>query len=185
MPGTGREEVKVLEYSDRLKIFQAGQSLAEYPLPADGVRGAKFSPRASRPPTTPTIATVPPKWKRSTAHFGAQPSAPISIMPCLKGFARHQFLRRLLALSRKMSVELFARPGTRPQISHHRPGNPPEHRLVISPTTEPGPGAPDRNRCRLPPAPNLPGRLADRSPRVIQLPRPAGRASQRLLKLLP
>ena len=50
MPGTRREEVKVFEYGDRLKIFQAGQCLAEYPLPADGVRSTKFSPAGPAPP---------------------------------------------------------------------------------------------------------------------------------------
>jgi hypothetical protein len=44
VPGTKRDEVKVLEYSDRLKIYQAGQCLAEYPLPADGIKNGQFSP---------------------------------------------------------------------------------------------------------------------------------------------
>ena len=83
VPGTRRDEVKVLEYSDRLKIFQAGQCLAQYPLPADGVRNQKFAPRASpRRRTNPTIATIPPNWRRSSCAPWPRTSAPISITPC-------------------------------------------------------------------------------------------------------
>ena len=87
VPGTRRDEVKVLEYSDRLKIFQAGQCLAEYPLPADGVRNAKFSPRASpRRRTTPTIATIPPNWRRSTcALWRPRSSAYLDLRPADQG----------------------------------------------------------------------------------------------------
>ena len=34
VPGTRREQIKVLEYSQRLKIYQASQCLVEYPPPA-------------------------------------------------------------------------------------------------------------------------------------------------------
>jgi hypothetical protein len=44
VPGTSREEVNVFEYADRLKIYQRGQCVAEYVLPADGVRNRVFSP---------------------------------------------------------------------------------------------------------------------------------------------
>ena len=54
MPGTRRDEVKVLEYSDRLKIYQAGQCLAEYPLPADGVRNSQVQPAGSARAASPS-----------------------------------------------------------------------------------------------------------------------------------
>ncbi len=44
VPGTQREDVKVLQYSDRLKIYLARECLAEYPLPAEGVKNKQFSP---------------------------------------------------------------------------------------------------------------------------------------------
>ena len=44
VPGEGREEVKLLEYADSLKIFQHRRLLAEYPLPASAVRNERFSP---------------------------------------------------------------------------------------------------------------------------------------------
>jgi hypothetical protein len=108
VPGTRREEVKVLEYSDRLKIFQAGQCLAEYPLPADGVRGASSAPGQPPRPSTPTIATGPPNWKKHLRALAPTGQRLPGFCPAGQGHPRHQFLRRLLALSRKMSVELFS-----------------------------------------------------------------------------
>src|SRR5207237_9685025 len=37
-------DVKVLEYSDRLQIYQNRQCVAEYALPPDGVKNRLFSP---------------------------------------------------------------------------------------------------------------------------------------------
>ena len=110
VPGTRREEVKVLEYSDRLKIFQAGQYLAEYPLPADGVRGAKFSPPGQpSPPHHPHNRHRPTELEEKHLRtLSPTISAYLDYALPLKGLSRHQFLRRLLALSRKMSVELFS-----------------------------------------------------------------------------
>jgi transposase len=44
VPGEGRDDVSVLEYSDRLKIYQKRELLIEYPLPGDGVKNQRFSP---------------------------------------------------------------------------------------------------------------------------------------------
>ena len=109
VPGTRRDEVRLLEYSDRLKIFQAGQCLAEYPLPADGVRSAKFSPPGQpAPPHHPHNRHHPTELEEKLLRALAPAvSAYLDYALPTKGLARHQFLRRLLALSRKMSAELF------------------------------------------------------------------------------
>ena len=110
VPGTRRDEVKVLEYSDRLKIYRARECLAEYPLPADGVKNSQFSPEGQPAPLHhaqnrkhPTDAEQ--KHLRSLA----QPvNAYLDFALQTKGLQRHEFIRRLLTLSRKMSVELFS-----------------------------------------------------------------------------
>jgi hypothetical protein len=110
VPGTRREDVKVLEYSNRLKIFQAGQCLAEYPLPADGVRNAKFSPEGQpAPPHHPHHRHRPTELEEKHLRALAPAvSAYLDFALPTKGLSRHPFLRRLLALlSRRMSVELF------------------------------------------------------------------------------
>jgi transposase len=109
VPGTRRDAVKVLEYSGRLKLFQAGQCVAEYPLPADGVRSAKFSPPGQpAPPHHPHNRHHPTELEEK--HLRALAPAVNAYLDYalpIKGLARHQFLRRLLALSRQMSLELF------------------------------------------------------------------------------
>ena len=88
---------------------------------------AKFSPPGQpAPPHQPHNRQHPtePEEKHLRALAPAVGAYLDFALPT-KGLPRHQFLRRLLALSRQMSVELFdPEPGTRPQISHHRPGNP-------------------------------------------------------------
>jgi len=60
VPGIKRDDVTILEYSEKLKIFQARQCLAEYPLPADGVKNEKFSPPGrSKPPYNPSNRRKP------------------------------------------------------------------------------------------------------------------------------
>ena len=110
VPGTGRDEVKVLEYGDRLKIFQAGQCLAEYPLPPEDVRNAKFSPEGQpAPPHHPHNRRHPTQLEEKHLRALAPAvSAYLDYALPIKGLARHHFLRRLLALSRKMSVALFS-----------------------------------------------------------------------------
>ena len=111
VPGTKREEVTVLEYGERLKIYQAGQCLAEYPLPADGVRNAKFNP-----PDLPAPVHHPQNRRHPTEveekHLRALAPAVDAYLDfalAAKGIARHHFIRKLLALSRRMSVELLSR----------------------------------------------------------------------------
>jgi transposase len=111
VPGTGRASVKVLEYSDRLKIYQARECLAEYPLPADGVKDGQFSP-----PDLPS----PPHHAQNRRHptqaeekhlraLDPSVNAYLDFALPAKGVQRHEFIRRLLTLSRKMSLSLFSK----------------------------------------------------------------------------
>ena len=50
IPGEQRGEVKVLRYANRIKLFQQGQEVAAYPLPAEGVKQQRFSPAGMPPP---------------------------------------------------------------------------------------------------------------------------------------
>jgi transposase len=111
VPGTQRDEVTVLEYDDRLKIYQANQCLAEYPLPADGVRNAKFAP-----PGLPAPVHHPQNRRHPTEveekllrALGPAVAAYLDFALAAKGIARHHFIRKLLALSRRMSAELLSR----------------------------------------------------------------------------
>ena len=109
VPGTGRDEVTVLRYADRLKIYKARECLAEYLLPADGVRNARFSPEGLPPPPHhPNNRRAPTQEEEKRLRaIAASVSAYLDWVLTLKGQGRHRFLRSLLALSRKMSPDLF------------------------------------------------------------------------------
>ncbi len=109
VPGADRAPVTVLQYADRLKLYRDRQCLAEYSLPADGVRHGKFSPEGlPKPPHPPNNCKQPTQEeeKRLRAQ-GPTVSAYLDWVLKLKGPGRHRFLRSLLALSRKMTPELF------------------------------------------------------------------------------
>lgn len=109
VPGTGRDEVRILQYADHLKIHRRRECLAEYPLPADGVRNAKFSPEGlPRPPHQPSNRRRPTREeeKRLRAIDPVVGAYLDRVLPG-KGVRRHRFLRSLLALSHRMTSELF------------------------------------------------------------------------------
>jgi transposase len=111
VPGTGRGEVRVLRYDQHLEIYQSGQRLVQYPLPAEGVRNQPFHP-PGQPPSRyqPRHRHQPSdqEEKRLRAMASAV-SAYVDFILASPGLLHHQHLRRLLALSQRMSPELFVR----------------------------------------------------------------------------
>lgn len=111
VPGIKRAEVKVLQYSDRLKIYQAGQCLIEYPLPGDGVKNQRFSPEGRPlPPHEPRNRRQPTGQEELRLRsMGAAVAAYLDFALKPKGIERHGFTRKLFALSQKMTSSLFIR----------------------------------------------------------------------------
>jgi len=111
VPGTRREDVKVLRYADTLKLYRARECLAEYPLPADGVRNAKFAPPGQpQPRHNPSNRRRPTEEEEKRLRAideGVGHYLDFALKP--KGIERHRFLRRLFALSRQMSDTVFIR----------------------------------------------------------------------------
>jgi transposase len=108
VPGTKREDIKLLEYEDRLKIYQHGQCLAEYPLPPDGVKNQRFSPPGQPASGHPQNRKHPTETEEKHLRALAPAvNAYLDFALPTKGIQRHDFIRRLLALSRRMSVELL------------------------------------------------------------------------------
>jgi transposase len=105
VPGTRRDEVKLLEYADRVKLFQRHECLAEYPLPPDGVRARHYSP-----PGQPQPRYEPKKRRRDAKleeqrlrAWGDEVSAYLDFALKAPGIQRHRFTRELFALSRKLT----------------------------------------------------------------------------------
>lgn len=115
VPGDKQEDVKVLEYADRLKIYHGRALLAEYPLPADGVKNAHFSPEGQPPPRH-----LPKHRSHGSQHeeqrlraLDPAVAAYVDFALQTPGIQRHRFLRELFALSRKVTPAVFAEALTR------------------------------------------------------------------------
>lgn len=111
VPGTKRDEVKVLEYADRLKIYRAGECLVEYPLPADGVKNQRFSPEGEpKPRYMPSNRRQPTGQEELRLRaMDEKVSAYLDFALKPKGIERHGLIRKLFALSQKMTPPLFIR----------------------------------------------------------------------------
>jgi len=109
VPGTDRAQVQVLQYAEQLKIYKDRNCLAEYVLPPDGTRNQRFSPPGlPLPPHAPKNRRHPTEEEEKRLRALGAPLGPyLDWVLSRKGSGRHRFLRSLLALSRKMSVELF------------------------------------------------------------------------------
>lgn len=115
VPGCKREDVKVLQYADRLKIYRRRTCVAEYPLPADGVKNARFSPEGQPSPR------CQPKHRRNGSEdeqkrlraLGPEVAAYVDYALQTSGIQRHRFLRELFILSRQVTPTVFAEALTR------------------------------------------------------------------------
>ena len=110
VPGTDRIDVKLIEYGDRLKIYLNRKCIAEYPLPADGVKNQRFSPEGM-----PAPRHQPRNQKRPTAEEEKRLRA---MSPAVAGYLdfvlkgeggiqRHRFIRELFALTSRMPNSVF------------------------------------------------------------------------------
>lgn len=115
VPGTGRDWVTVLEYARSIKICRARECLAEYPLPADGVRNQSFSPEGLPAPRHQPHHRKRPAHEEEKHLRAIAPAVSLYVDFILKtpGIYRHEHLRKLLALSRKMTPQLFSKSAER------------------------------------------------------------------------
>jgi transposase len=111
VPGTQRQDVKILQYSNRLKIYLDRECLAEYPLPADGVSNQRFSPPELPPPPWQPKNRRYPSAEEEKRLRALDPEVSRYLDFALESNAvqRHVFLRGLLALSQRMTRELFVK----------------------------------------------------------------------------
>ena len=109
-PGSHSREVKVLEYSDGLKIYQSRQCVAGYALPAEGVRNRLFSPEGMpKPVRQPKHRRRPTEEeeKRLRAMSPTVGNYLDFILPSRRGIERHHFLRELFAWAERLTPALF------------------------------------------------------------------------------
>jgi transposase len=109
VPGTKREDVKLLEYAEHLKIYLRRTCLTEYPLPPEGVKNKRFHPPGQPQPQHP-----PRRFRRGSEQeekrlraLGPEVEAYLDYAVKTPGIQRHRFTRELLALSRNVTQAVF------------------------------------------------------------------------------
>jgi len=109
VPGTRRDDVKVLQYAEKLKIYLARECLAEYPLPVDGLKNQKFAPPGQPPPPhNPSNRRRPTQEEEKRLRaIDERLSGYLDFALKPKGIERHRFLRGLFALSQEVSPRVF------------------------------------------------------------------------------
>lgn len=111
IPGSGRGRVQVLQSAQKIRIYRNREMLAEYPLPAFGVKHERF-----KPPGMPAIREYPRNCKKPT---GAEEARLRAIDPVVAGFLdflskepesavkKYRLIRQLFRLSLKLAPVLF------------------------------------------------------------------------------
>ena len=111
VPGTGRGEVTVLQYSHTLQIYDGRDLLSEYELPSREVKNQLFSPEGMPKPRHQPNNRKRPTREEEKRLRSISPVVGDYLDMVLKpgGIERHSFVRKLFALSRRMTQELFLR----------------------------------------------------------------------------
>jgi hypothetical protein len=111
VPGTERAAVKLLQYADRVKLFQRRVCVAEYALPPDGTKNQRSSPAGQ-----PVPRHAPRPRRRDSQQeeqrlraLGPEVVAYLDYALQSPGIQRHRFLRELWALSRQVTAPVFTR----------------------------------------------------------------------------
>ncbi len=109
IPGTNRHDVKILEYSDHLKIYYNRNLMGRYLLPADGVKNEVIFPEGGpRPSHRPTQRKKPTAREEKILRSLDKAlddylnfAVPQSAKP------KHRFIRELFGLYRKVAPTVF------------------------------------------------------------------------------
>lgn len=111
VPGTSRFDVKVLQFSDHVQIYHNRKKLVQYPLPPDGVKNEKFSPKGEPKPRYQPLNRKKPTAAEEKILRSAAPeiNAYLNFALTMKGKSRHRFVRRLYNLHKKTVLPLFVK----------------------------------------------------------------------------
>lgn len=108
VPGTKRDLVKVLQYSDRLRIFKSREMLIEYPLAARGVKNERIKPKGApeAEPRHPARPTLIEEQKLRIATPEISPYLDFALKQLVPA-SRNRFLRQLVTLQSKVPKSLL------------------------------------------------------------------------------
>lgn len=111
VPGTKRDDVRLIEYADRLQIYLRRECLAEYSLPPDGVKNEKFSPDGQPKPRHNPHNYRKPSYEeeKRLRAMDEVVNAYLDFALKPKGIQRHRFVRELFSLTQQMSETLLVK----------------------------------------------------------------------------
>lgn len=110
IPGTSRHDVKILQYSDRLKIYHKRKLLGKYELPPDGVKNEKISPTGQTKPKNQPNNRKKPTAMEETKLRAVAPEVDTFLNTFAlnqNGKKRHRLIRELYCLYQKLTPDLF------------------------------------------------------------------------------
>jgi len=109
IPGTRRDNVKVLQYDRELKIYRNRELLGEYLLPAHGVKNEKIFPNGcSKPEYQPKNRKKPTlNEEQFLRNFAVEVSEFLDYALQSKGIERHRFIRQLYGLCKSLGQQVF------------------------------------------------------------------------------
>jgi hypothetical protein len=111
VPGTSRYDVRVLQYSDHLKIYHKQKLLANYQLPPAEIKNQQFSPPGEpKPlyrPNNRKRPTAPEEKKLRTAAKQVDVYLDFALKQNQNPKQKHRFIRQLYWLYQKIALPLF------------------------------------------------------------------------------
>ena len=109
IPGTKRYDVKVLKYSDYLKIYNKRKLIGEYEMPYEGVKNETIDPKGqSKPKHQPKYRKKPTAQEERTLRATSEEvNAYLNFAIKKGGRQKHRFIRELYGLHKKLAPSLF------------------------------------------------------------------------------
>ncbi len=111
VPGKTRFDVRVLQFCDHVEIYHKREKLVEYPLPPDGTKNDKISPKGEPKPRYQPKNRKKPTAGEEKILRSAAPEVDeyLNFAIIMKGRARHRFIRQLYSLHKKTALSVFAK----------------------------------------------------------------------------
>jgi transposase len=109
IPGTKRQDVKVLQYAEHLMIYQNRNLLGRYRIPPDGVKNELITPEGQqKPPYKPKNRKKSSGKEENMLREAAKEIDDYLTFAIKNGVKqKHRFIRGLYGLYRKMALEVF------------------------------------------------------------------------------
>lgn len=109
VPGTKRDDITIIQYSQSLKIYCQRKLMVEYKLPADGVKNEIISPDGMpKPKHMPRDRKKPTQEEEQKLRkAGEEIEAYLNFAVKTEGTNKHRFIRELFCLYQKIALPLF------------------------------------------------------------------------------